>query len=387
MSGPTARRRLLILLGLAAPSLLAAVAALVLMQWHKPTRVQLDLLVDRVALTVASDRPEEGFATLIGPANVGALRAQRVGRVAFAPQALELADEARFDLEAGRFPDDAWRPLAVTGEVTLEPAREGAGAVSLESADAASPGRLRLVSVPAGAEAVMELGRETGGKRSWLGLELNTPRARADLVFPGRFLVYADDLGLAAPEGAALSAQTLSLRSGGKGNTAVEVLGSERGLVLQMETVDPAAALLAEGEIQIPVAAVDFDRQGPSGQRLSSLIGPGTLSYPDLPAMAPVALSPGELVSLEGLEGARIEKLAVADAGDRPALALTLDAVAATVRVGTPERPMDARLTWLDQLRHEPTLATLLAVVVWFFTTTLAGYKLWKELRSSSASS
>jgi hypothetical protein len=386
MSGPTNRQLVFRILGLGAPTLLAALVALALMQWHKPTRVELDLLVDRLALTVASDRPEEAFATLVGPGKVAALRVQRAGRVAFEPRTLEIADESRFDLKANHFPDDAWRPLAVTDDVVLEPSEGNVGAVSLESADPASLGRLRQVWVPGGAEVVMDVDREPDGERTWLTLELNTPRARADLVFPDRFLAFADDLHLADTTGAGLSVETLSLRSGGEDNTAVEVLASRQGLVLQIEPDDSTAGLLVEGDIQLPVTAVDFDRQGPSGQRLSSLIGPGTLRYPDLPTMAQVALKAGEFVSLDGLARARITALAVGDAGTRPALALTLDAVAETVRVGRPEHPKDARLTWFDQFWHAPSRAILFAIIVWFFTTTLAGYKLWKELRSSASS-
>jgi len=152
--------------------------------------------------------------------------------------------------------------------------------------------------------------------------------------------------------------------------------------VLQIEPFESVPNLLAAG--QIPVSAVDFTRQeGPLGERRSSLIGPGTLGYPSLDAKEPLALAAGEFVSLDGLQKARIESLTINSEGERAGLELTLDAVAASVRIGTPEQPIDARLTWLDWLWHQPMLSTLFAIAVWLFPTTLAGYRLWQQLGKS----
>jgi len=378
------RRMLLKLLGLAAPTAIALVVALLLMQWHRPTRVKLALTVDRVSLTVAQT-PADAPAALMDSGRMRLFHADQVARVRFEPDSLEIADESRYDQKAGRFPDDAWRPLSVAGEAVLEPSSAAGGlepSVILQSENPASPGLIRVVRAQPGTEAVIELGMEEGGSRPWVTLDIAESPAQIDLVFlPGRFLLFADYMRLNGVPGATGSPDTLSLRAQRATNTPVSILGSAHRMRLGVEPVGSAETLLSEG--QIPVSAVDFTRQGPTGERRSSLVGPGTLSYPDLPGKEPLALEPHEFASLGGLGEARINSLGVDKEGARVGLKLVLDAVASRVRVGTPEHAQDARLTWLDWVRFQPTLTTLLAIVAWLFTTTLAGYKLWQELRSS----
>jgi hypothetical protein len=369
-------------LGLAAPTLIALVIALLLMQWHRATRVELALTVDRVSLTLAQT-PAEGTAALMNSGRMRLVHADHVARVRFEPDSLEIADESRYEKESGRFPDDAWRPLAFAGEAVLEPLSEAGGlepSVILQSEDPASPGLIKVVRAQPGTEAVIELGMEEGGSRPWVTLDIAESPAKINLVFlPGRLLLFADYMRLKGIQGASGSPDTLSLRAQRATNTPVSIWGSAHRMRLGVEPVGSAEPLLSEG--QIPVSAVDFTRQGPTGERRSSLVGPGTLSYPELPGKAPLALKPGELASLGGLQKARIKSLSVDKGGGRIGLRLILDAVAYRVRVGTPEHAQDARLTGFDWVRYQPTLTALFAVVLWFFTTTLAGYKLWQELR------
>jgi hypothetical protein len=382
---PTGRLVRLLLL-LVAPTLSVAVLAVIAMYWHQATRVRLSLTVDRMVLTVAASPAGEGAVTLIGAGQTRTVRLDRVARLEFTADRLETADESRFDLKANRFPDDAWHLFADTPEVRLEPlpgVAIAAPAVTLQAEDGAAPGLIKPVRVLPGATAVMDVGREAGGNRVWLtlGLAPSPGPAQVDVVFPGRFLIYAESLqrtGTPSVTGTPAS-ESLSLRAGGTSNTAVVIQGSTRGLVVQVEPTAGAAALLHA--VQIPVTTIDFTRQGPTGERCSSLVGPGRLSYPDLPAKGSLDLETGELVSLDGLKGARIESLGVADAGGQPGLTLALDGTAARIGIGTPEHPQDARLTWFDRVWAEPGLKALFAICVWLFPTTLAGWRLWGELR------
>jgi len=384
----TGRRLALRVFSLLAPTLAGGLLVLVLMHWHQATRVALTLTVDRLAATVALSTAGEGAVTLLNSGTVRAVRVDRVTRVDFVPGTLELADETRYDLKTKGFPETAWQPVVATGAVALRPIPDAAGgppAVTLQAQDAATPGLIKVVRTPADSLIVMDLGMEESGKRVWLTLDFAPAAAPAtvDLVFPGAFLLFADALspvtGLAQNPGGN-TALTLSLRVASPTNTAVSIRGATRGLVLQAEPSGLGDALLKD--IQIPVRAVEFTRQGPLGERLSSLVGGGTLRYPELPAKDPLPLAAGTLISLDGLARARIESLRVVNEDGRVGLRLTLDAVAAGVRIGTPEQPRDARLSWFDWLWHQPGLGALFATVVWLFTTTLAGYKLWQEIRS-----
>jgi len=242
-----------------------------------------------------------------------------------------------------------------------------------------------VVRAGAGTEVVIEAGMEASGDQPWLTLDLASGGAQVDLVFPKDFLLFAEAMDLMGVNSGSASTGSLSLRAPGAVDTLVSVLGSEHGLVLQLEPKGSAEALL--DDIQIPVSALDFTRQGATGERRSTLIGPGSLGYRDLPAKGKVDLAAGEFVSLSGIEDARIRSMDVTGEGGRVGLRLRLVAVVSKARVGTPEQHRDARLTWFDWLRYDQTWAVLFAIAVWFFTTTLAGYKLWQDLRSSRASS
>ena len=389
------RRRVLVkLLWLAAPTVLALAVAVSLMQWHRDSRVALAVTVDRVAMTVAPNAGG-GLSELMDSGQVRLVHAEGVGRVVFEADALEVADEGRYDLKTGRFPADAWTPLTVTGETALEPLPGAAWPqpdVILQSDDPAVAASLNhVVRAPAGSAVVIwpspEADMQPGAHPAPISVELAASGAQVDLVFPpGRMLVLANAMRLAGAAGAGGTVDALSLRVHRQAaNTTFSILGSERGLVLHVEPADKAETLLTKG--QIPISAVDFTDQTPTGERRSTLIGPGELRYPDLPGKAPLALEANDFVNLGQLKQAAIKSLSIDQAAGRNGLRLTLDAVAARVRVGTHGHPRDARLTWFDWLWYQPSVRTLFAIVLWFITTTFAGYKLWQELRSSRASS
>lgn len=393
--GKACRRRgprpMLAILGLVAPTAIALALTLALMHWHRPTtHLKLDLELDRVAFTVARS-PSSSPQTPIELMNHGQVRvaqAERVGRVLIDRRAMETADPTRYDRASGRFPEDAWRPLAIPGETALEPSPGTAGvqtSVVLQAEDDKTPGTLKVVRAGAGTAVAIEAGMEPSGQRPWLTLDLRSIGAGLDLVFPRSFLLFADGMKLGGAAGLGYPEDGLSLRAPIATDTLVSIRGSERGLVLQVEPAGPAEALL-DG-IQVPVSDLDFTRQGPTGERRSTLIGPGSLAYPDLPAKGKVELAAGEFVSVGGIEQARIESLGVNSEAGRVGLGLILAATASQVRVGFEGQPRDARLSWFDWLRHHPWRPILFAIAVWFFTTTLAGYKLWQGLRSSRASS
>lgn len=389
--GTEGRQRILLtLLGLAAPTAISLAATLVLMQWHRPTRVELDLTLDRLAFTVAptSSAGPASPVELMNQGQMGVVQAERVTRVVIDQRTTEVADPTRYDRKSGRYPEDAWHPLPIQGEAVLEPSPGFAGvqpSVVLQSEDPAVPGTIKVVRAGAGTELAIEAGMEGSGDQPWLTLDLASSGAQLDLVFPMSFLLFADAMEIRGIGGASVPPGSLSLRAPDATDTLVSVLGSERGLVLQLEPNGSAETLL-DG-IQIPVSTVDFTRQGPTGERQSTLIGPGSLGYPDLSAKGKLDLSAGDFVSLDGLEDARIRSLGITGEAKHIGLKLRLVAVVSKARVGAPEQPRDVRLTWFDWLRYDQTWAVLFAIAVWFFTTTLAGYKLWQGLRSSRAPS
>ncbi len=385
---PPILRRVLVLL---APTVVVLGLALAAMLVHRPTRVELVLTVDRFTATLAPDPSGQGSTALINHGQVRSVRIDRPSRVSLASTSLEVLD------------GEAWRALTLTGRPVLEPVPDAQGlapAVTLHTADGAPPGVIKAVRAPAGTLMAMDLATGTKADQVWLTLDL-TPNAatnqaadpaRVHLTFPGPVQLDADylrlteDLAGASPADLRVAGYPDSLSLRARSNRIVMVKGSAQGLVIQLEPAGSADALLRD--LQIPIATVDFTRQGPGGEHEGSLVAPGTLSYPDAPNKAPVAVSATDFVSLGPIEKARIKRVSVASDGGRTGLKLTLDAVVALgARIGTPEQPQDARLTWFDWIWDSPALRILFSIAGWLFPTSLAGYKLWQTLRTPAEDS
>ena len=60
---------------------------------------------------------------------------------------------------------------------------------------------------------------------------------------------------------------------------------------------------------------------------------------------------------------------------------LVAGGVAGSLKSGPPGAIHERAVTWFDSVWHQPQSVQLFALVVWLFPTTLAGYKLLKELR------
>lgn len=380
---------------LLAPALLLALLALLAMAWRTATEVHLELLVSRAAFTVAPDVPDAGDARLLDAGKVVALRADGVASLAFAADALAQADPARFDPRQGGFPAGAFSPLRIEGPLMLQ-ATAGAGSVSLEPVDRARPASVQGVVAGGGAEAVLSVGVEEGGRRPWLTLRLDAPDTRAELVVDGGYRIFADGMALSgalavAPSGALPAAEGLFLRASTGRPAALRLSGADPGLALQLEP--PGELPEAQGSAPtdlpaasgIPVSAIDFTAQDASGARRSTLTGPGRLSWPSLPQRPALGLAAGDGVSLARLRQGRLRVLGVRGSGAGAApgagLALALDARVSGGRVGRPGHSRDLRLSLFERLWHDPLWRNLLAVLTFGVGLGLGGHRYWRELR------
>src|SRR5262245_32320660 len=120
------------------PTVVVVVAVLLLLHWRMPTRVRVDLTVDRAVFTV-----EGADATpVLNAVGFRSLTVEKFARIVFHPTHFEVADPAQYILAEDRYPESAWTslpvasPVEITGEdatllpaVTLESTRVGLEAV------------------------------------------------------------------------------------------------------------------------------------------------------------------------------------------------------------------------------------------------------------------
>jgi hypothetical protein len=129
----------------------------------------------------------------------------------------------------------------------------------------------------------------------------------------------------------------------------------------------------------IPVAAMDFSKQDPSGERISALTGQGSISFPDFPHLRTVPLNESEAVGLEQLDKFMIERLSLQS--DGKGMKVVGYGLVKQVRTKRGQIPIQRSLTALDALWHNARLAVFMTILVTVFTTSLGAYRLWKEFK------
>jgi hypothetical protein len=160
---------------------------------------------------------------------------------------------------------------------------------------------------------------------------------------------------------------------------AIELTGQPSALTLVM-TIPPAETKNLFPSESIPVTALDFTRQVEGGDRVSSVVSAGEISYPDFPSVSKAAFRPPDLVNLDKLQGFWIQAIGL-DPAIR-ALRLQLSGTADYLKTGSEGYTKDHRLTAFDVLWDKPVMIAVLGVLGWLLPTALAGYGMVREVRS-----
>jgi hypothetical protein len=149
------------------------------------------------------------------------------------------------------------------------------------------------------------------------------------------------------------------------------------GLILSPTVASSQSATSAFSNI--PVIAMDFTKQDPSGERVSALIGQGTIGFPDYPHLGSVPLKEGEAIGLERLDKFMIQRVTLLPGGG--GMNVVGYGLVKQIRTKRGEIPIQHNLTALDAMWHNARLAVLVAIVSAVFTTSLGAYRLWKEFK------
>ena len=117
---------------LSLPTIFVVALALIFMWWRVPTRVQVDVLVDRATLTIGGEAEEA--TRILDSIPFQSLMADSIAHAVFSPEKLEVAmpDEHEDELTSPdpleKISDSTWKPVTVSDfEVNLEAKSAGRG--------------------------------------------------------------------------------------------------------------------------------------------------------------------------------------------------------------------------------------------------------------------
>jgi hypothetical protein len=357
---------------LVSPTVVAGILALLLMNWKSPSHAQLQISTGRFSFHVTGPEPVQ----VLDSVQLRSLTIEGYSTLELNPDKAESASTADFST-AGKMPESAWKPVRLTPPVVFtaqQPSLEPS--ITMESAETDSHplgGLDRLWARP-GTQVTVNSSKSPPLQ---LSVRFSGQPTVAILSPLGSFRLFCDyaqvsgaSLALPLPDSQAFRFHLAGSRP------QVQVRGAPNsfGLFLVFEN-PPSTVFSRDG---IPIDAIDFTRQTSQGKVESSIVGASELSYPDDPKADPVRLNPSDLVTVGDLSQFRIQRIAIDPSTH--SLLVTAAGFAGTLRTGSIGFVRDRRLTRFDRLRHNPMLLLLFSVAAWAFPTTVAGYKLFKEL-------
>jgi hypothetical protein len=362
------------LLLLSLPTVSVSVAVVILMSWRVSTHIEVDLTLARAVFTLGGNDP----TPILNRLNVQSIAVEQYARVQFSPAKLEIADPAQYIPAEDQYPESSWVLLAVTPPVVIVGEEEVLQPTLILDKAPGAHGAGILDRVWAQPEAEVTL--EVSGKQAiHLTIKVAHQKSFAVLSFREPFRLMARYSQMSGIDGVPYKADSLMYRAElPEHSPLIEITSQPSSLVLTL-TILAGKGWEPFSKGGIPVTALHFTRQNPRGAPETTLVKEGVITYPDYPKVEKVSIHPREFVSLDGLKQFRIEEMALAP--ELPGMRLLLKGVAGYVRTGSGAFPIDRRLTQFDALWHTPRLMALFSLVTWVFPTTVAGYRLFKEMR------
>jgi hypothetical protein len=367
--------RLLILLIL--PTLVVVVAALILMNWRIPTRVQVVATVNRALFTVGGSDSQ----AVLNSVGFQSITAERFVDVKLSPERLEVADPGQYIKAEDRYPDSSWSPVEITSPIVITGENETLQpAITLESTKPGQSiaGVLDRVWVDSGSQVTLAL---RGNHTADFTIKVDGQKSSATLSLRKPFQLITNYAILSGIKTSLYQADSLTYKGQLPNHSPlVEITGHPRSFVLDLTIVlESATNLFYKGGIL--VTSLDFTSQGPKGESLTTLVKDkdGEITYPDYPKIGKVSFKAPDFINLADLDRFQIEQIAPDPKYN--GFRINLVGVAGQVRTGTQGYSKDHRLTIFDSFWQNQRLIVLFSIVVWVFGTTLAGYKLIKELK------
>lgn len=371
-SALTPRRRMRIRLGLlAAPTLIGLLLAAIAMRIHRPTAFDLDLTVSKVSVVSAAEQA----ALLIDKTPFTTLTLHGIEKGEIKGERAQLV-QAAGNVAEGEAESVARTPLPLPVAIAQRQTRGATVMFGAPRVDAPASGELDRLFLAPGARVDVAVTMDTPPA---LSVRVHDQPSRIVLSLRGDSDVELVDAKISPAQSMPIDAATMTLQVGSaESGSLIELVGTASGPTLLLTPsggTRPPVALVSD----LRVSGIEFAAQGPTGAAVTTVSGEGTIGFPGTPDKAKIAVTDGHYVVLGDPRNFFLRKLVFQP--DQRALRLEAGGVAGSLRSGPVGRVEERALTWFDSIWHQPWVVQLFALAAWLLPTTLAGYRLFKELR------
>lgn len=359
------------------PTVVVAVAAIVLMAWRIPTRVELQVAVNRALFTLGGS----SATSIMHLPKFQSLTIEKFAQLRLSPEELEIADPTQFIPNDDRYPEFSWKslafipPIVITG---LNQRLQPSVTVEFARADHKAGGTLDRLWGNPGAEVTITVRDK---RTAYLGVQMSAQQSSMNLLLhePFQMIVeFGSISGIKGPQ-EQLDSRTFRVRLPDH-IPEITIRGQPDALLL-MTTMSLTKAVNIAPKGGIPISAIDFTRQGfkdSKGKRETTMVEDGVITYPDYPDIERIPVKASDFIALDGLKKFRIQQIVLDPESE--GLKLRLGGIATHIATASPEFKNDYRLTRFDQLWKNKRLVILFGIVVWVFPTTVAAMRLYKDL-------
>jgi len=363
------KKALLILATIVFLSMLAGSIAYTLMNWRIATRIQAELIADRVTLTLNS-------ATAIPRIDFAAATIERFSQISFIPKNLDVIATASAVNKNDRA--NLIKNLQENGQVTLL-GNYHASTVSISQlADTDKPvGALESLRIQP--DTTLTLGAPRSASPSFtLQLSGNALELTPNILPAGPFKLTAENVFKRNRMPLRMDNHAVDFKVElGEGNPLIKLTSEPGDLVVTLTLTSNSSgeSLVKQGS---SISKIEFLKQGDAGEYESTLIR-GEIRYADFANLAPVIVEPHHFLALDGLNGITIQTLRFDPQLPGFVLYLTDEAGKITSRTG--ESSKDHRLTLFDRFWHDQKLVIIFGIIMWVGSIVLGAYKIYQEIK------
>ncbi len=368
---PVLKHRAIARIGLlVAPTVIALVIAGIAMEIRRPTTFDLDLTVTKLSF-VSSDQQTKA---LLGKTAFTKLTLNGIEKGTIAAGRVELLRQRRS--AAGTAMSTVLSPLTLPVGISQRTPNGATLMLAAPGNDAHAIGELGELYLPPGGSAELA-SMEENSTGIWARILDRPTRILLSMIGTSNvdLLGATIDTESISDRGAAF----MSLRvDASTSMSIIEMTGTGAGpVVILTPPAGEVSPLLLVADL--PVSTLAFQAQGPTGAPVTTLSGEGTIGFAEAPEKAKIEVKPGYYVVLGDLKKFYLRKLNYLTHPNR--IHVEAGGVAGSLRSGPAGGIQERALTWFDAIWNQPRSLQLLALAAWLFPTTLAGYKLLKEVQ------
>lgn len=338
----------------------AFLVALALMYYPTPTRISLETGISRAEMTLGIFPTQR----ILNSLEVETISFGQFSKIELHPSSLVVADPGHYEMETDSFTAEAWQPLTMFGYVRFSPKPQGATVTLLpEDKTGKILGVLDPIHVREESHVVFEMDRNDPRtvRMRFLG-----PETRVIFTPTHAFEIIADEAKVDGIKDFPFGEEpSLTFRPElPEHRSKIEIQGTERHLTLTLK-VSPSSMNQLFAEEPITVKTIDFSRLNSEGKRVTAMVTPAVLSYPDFPDIPTKTIPSSDFVSITPKKVMTIKQMKLLP--DKPGLVVFLDGTAKHIQSGSAEFSIDHRLSKFEELWNNAKVKLLV--------------ELWKEIK------